>query len=61
MKLQALHDPQDCPHCGESISPILDGRSARSIDGQHTVYVSSATCPKCSGRWQTQLNEGFDE
>ncbi len=53
--MKARHDPQDCPHCRESISPILVGKIPQT-HGPYTVYVSNATCPKCGGKWLTQLD-----
>ena len=54
-ELKARHDPQDCPHCRESISPILVGKIPQT-HGPYTVYVSNATCPECGGKWLTQLD-----
>ncbi len=51
-ELKALHDPQNCPHCRKSISPILVGR----IPQTYGAFVSNATCPECGEKWLTQLD-----
>jgi len=59
MKLEAIHDPQKCPHCGEEISPILNGIFPQYHAG-FIAYTSNATCPICGGKWLTQVKEYLD-
>ena len=55
--MKALHDPQDCPHCGKSISPILEG----VIPQTYGIYISNATCPECGKKWLTQVKKNDDD
>lgn len=54
--MKALNDPQNCPNCGEEISPILYGAYPQMYGG-YMVFISNATCPLCGGKWMTQLKE----
>ncbi len=53
-----LHKTQNCPHCGESVSPAIVGSPRAQRHGIYTAYVVEVTCPqdKCDGKWLTQMN-----
>ena len=55
--MELMHDPQNCPDCGESVSPNQTGMPIPQAHGPYIAYVVTVHCPECNGSWLTQLRE----